>query len=73
MIHFGRYKSTAFLVLGAYGSQRQTQLTGVPQISKKNTDWNKFKHQGLFGFLFYPLKLHFSITGDKIIARGTVL
>ena len=40
---------------------------------RHNDDWNHFKHQGLFVFLFSPLKLHFSRTVDYIIARGAFL
>ena len=34
MVHFCKYYSTQFLVLGAHGAQQRTQRTGVPQRSK---------------------------------------
>ena len=40
---------------------------------RHNSDWNKFKYKGLFGFMFFPLKLQFSRTVGEIISRGTVL
>ena len=50
----------------------ESKEQGCHKDRRHNTDWNKFKHQRLFGFLFYLLKLHLSRTVGGIITRGAV-